>query len=321
MKTILNFIFIVLPFLVLGQSGDCTPTILIQNITANNPNPNGEVEQASDKIRVGENVGHPIFTTGPVIFDVNSEIYLQAANEITFEPGFETKQGALMVAYIAPCSDLPCPPEGEFLDGNITVNELVNTEYEYKIEITIPNKMSNVEVELMNPENNKTFFKTLTRANNDFTNNKATVKLPLYDTTSVCGNYNIEVRGQLCDGTETIEILNWNRYQLSPAYGQPSLDKIFSISLSCTIGQNCWLKIETSRVVGYEFELWTVPGANLGKVSFTQGKEEISHLYSLFNINQPVDPGRKKYILSGKLINQCKSLEPIAHEIIIDYVE
>lgn len=311
----------VLPFLVLGQSGDCTPTIFIQNITANNPNPNGEVEQASDKIHVGENVGHPIFATGPVIFDVNSEIYLQAANEITFEPGFETKQGALMVAFIAPCSDSPCPPEGEFLDGNITVNELVNTEYEYKIEITIPNKMSTVEVELMNPENNKTFFKTLTRANNDFTNNKATVKFPLYDTTSVCGNYNIEVRGQLCDGTETVETLNWDRNQLSPVFGQPSLDKILSTSMSCTIGQNCWLKIETSRVVGYEFELWTVTGANLGKVSFTQGNEEISRLYSLFNINQPIDPGRIKYLLSGKLINQCKSLEPIANEITIDYVE
>ena len=85
--------------------------------------------------------------------------------------------------------------------------------------------------------------------------NKATVKLPLFDTTSVCGNYNIEVRGQLCDGTETIETLNWDRYHLSPAYGQPSLDYIFSTSMSCTIGQNCWLEIETSRATELDIDL------------------------------------------------------------------
>jgi len=323
MNKLCNLIFCVLPFIGFGQARDCTPTILLQNITANNPNPNGEVEQASNKIRLGYNVGHPIFATGPVIFDVNSEIFLQAANEITFEPGFKTKLGALMVAYIAPCSDNPCPPEDSFLGGNISVNEITKNEYKYEIEITIPVKMKVVEVEIMNPEAGTSFFETLTRQDGDFINNKAPISFPLYDTTSVCGNYNIEVRGQFCDGTEDVETLNWDRYQLSPVYGQPSLDYIFSTSMSCTIGQNCWLEIETSRAIGYLFDLEDNGNNFLASINFQNGKEEISKQYQLFNMKdyQPGNPDDLDFIIEGVLIGHCKNLEPVLIEINVDYVE
>jgi len=114
--------------------------------------------------------------------------------------------------------------------------------------------------------------------------NNATVKLPLFDTTSVCGNYNIEVRGQLCDGTETIETLNWDRYHLSPAYGQPSLDYIFSTSMSCTIGQNCWLEIETSRATELDIDLDDTSNNNLSTFNFNSGEEELYKSHQLFNM-------------------------------------
>lgn len=299
-------------------------TILIQNITANHPNPNGEVEQASDKIRVGENVGHPVFTTGPVVFDVNSEIYLQAANEITFEPGFETKQGALMVAYIAPCNDNPCVPDENFLTGGFNVTILNQDEYEFEFEVTAQSGINNVELNLLNPEPGQQFNITLSKVNNDFDNNgKAIVTLPVYPTTSVCGNYNIEVKAHFCGGTEEIVTFNWDRFGLSSVFGIPSLN-VINNPINCTIGTGCFLEVEVSRATTSNVDLRSsLNNQAVQYVNFNSSNlnEKLSTIIQVFDLNtiSPKNPASTTIYLLWDINNQC-NIVPGTTEIDVNYV-
>jgi hypothetical protein len=147
--------------------------------------------------------------------------------------------------------------------------------------------------------------------------NKATVKLPLYDTTSVCGNYNIEVRGLLCDGTETIETLNWDRFGVG-GNNTPSLDAIFS-NLNCNVGQNCYLEIETSRAIGYSFEFFDTQGIKIGTTSGQVLNEKLYVNTNIFNFSSVyTQPGSYTVYMEGDLIGHCNSIE-ILETIIIDY--
>lgn len=298
-------------------------TILIQNITANHPNPNGEVEQASDKIRVGENVGHPVFATGPVVFDLNSEIYLQAANEITFEPGFETKQGALMVAYIAPCNDNPCVPDENFLTGGFNVTIINQDEYEFEFEVTAQSGINNVEINILNPEPGQQFNITLSKVNNDFDNNgKAIVTLPVYPTTSVCGNYYIEVKAHFCGGTEEIVTLNWDRnFLINSTF--PELNQIINPNMTCTLGLSCLLSIEVSKTIEINVDLENTSGDVLIYGNTINSDESTNKQYVIFDLNQisPSEPSKTKVFLKGYLLGHCNNLYINSNSIEISYVD
>lgn len=157
--------------------------------------------------------------------------------------------------------------------------------------------------------------------------NKATVKLPLFDTTSVCGNYNFEVRGLLCDGTETIETLNWDRNNLGNVSGVPSLVIANNPNnpITCTIGTSCFLEVEVSRATNCDLDLRSslnnqaVQFTNLNLSNFNEELNTLIQVYDLNNL-APTEPGGTTIYLLWDVYNNC-NLVPGTTQIDVNYEE
>jgi hypothetical protein len=308
MKTLANtLVFILCTLLVWGQEVECDASLLFENQTFTGVN---DVEQASDFIRAGNNVD-PNSTNGNVIVSSGAEVFFQAANEITLEPGFEANSGSLFVAYLDACSENPCPPDDDATIGSISVNVTTNTEYEYELEITAPQNISEATVKILNPEPGFSFVKTLSKANNDFNaSNIATVGFPLFPKTSVCGDYNIEVKSTGCGQVNVIYPVTflWDRWSFNN--GNPTLT-ILNTPMSCATSTGCFLEIEASRATDITFSLYNNSGQVIqGPMVNSTLKEELNKQVQLFDLASygPQTGKLTRYFeLEGPLWNNCQS--------------